>query len=106
MWEIGMGNRYAGQIKQIGAGIEQLAGREVTDCVMQGSESAASASNPETVALWVKDAMSRLDALVEPPVREQIMLHCGHHCAKVNSRPVKSAVARRSKFSSEAAFLD
>ena len=101
-----MANKIAGQINEIGRNIEDLANYELRLKVMEGSEKIVSSSNPAKVAEWVRGAMDRLDALVDEPTRQQIMLNCGYNCILVNSRPLDGARARRRRFASEAAFLE
>jgi hypothetical protein len=96
--------KTAGQIREIGGNIEQFAGAKARGEIMAGSEPAA-ASRPEKVALWVKEAMERLDALAPPAKREQIMLACGYNCIALNSRPMEAARTRRKKYPDEEAFL-
>jgi hypothetical protein len=66
-----MTRKTAGQIKEIGGRIEQFAGAKVRREVMAGSEKAAAASSAETVALWLKEAMDRLDAIATPVQSEK-----------------------------------
>ena len=101
-----MANKTAGQINEIGGNVERLAGLEVRAKVMQGSQAIVSSSRPETVALWVKEAMRRLDKLTDDQTRQEIMLTCGYHCILVNPKPLERAMARRQKYPSEAAFLE
>jgi hypothetical protein len=100
-----MANKTAGQIREIGGKIEQYAGAKVREEVMEGSEKAASSSSPEKTALWVKEAIDKLNAKVPPALREQIMTACGHNCIALNSRPMEVAKARRNKYPDEEAFL-
>jgi hypothetical protein len=72
---------------------------------MAGKEQLAASAKPEKVALWVKDAMDRLDAAAAPEMRNQIMTACGHNCLAHNPRPLTAAAARRRKYPSEDAFL-
>jgi hypothetical protein len=101
-----MTRKTAGQLQEIGGRIEQFAGAEVREKVMEGSDKAATFSNPEKVALWVKEAMDRLGAFTPPAKREQIMTACGYNCMALNSRPMETAAARRRKFPDEEAFLN
>jgi len=101
-----MTSKTAGQIEEIGGRIEQFAGAAVSKKVMEGSDKASAASSPETVALWVKEAIDKLDAKIPPEMREQIMTTCGHNCIARNSRPMEAAKARRKKFSDEKTFLN
>jgi hypothetical protein len=57
------------------------------------------------VAIWVKDAMDRLDASTDLAKREQIMLACGYNCFEINKRPMEMAKARHQKYQTEEAFL-
>ncbi len=100
-----MTKKTAGQIQEIGGSIEQFAGAKVREKVMEGSDKAAASSNPAKVALWVKEAIDRLDALTPPARREQIMTACGHNCIALNKRPMEMAKKRRQKYPTEKAFL-
>jgi len=101
-----MTGKMAGQIHEIGGKIEQLAGAEVFSRVMEGSKGAAASSSPEKVALWVKGAMERLDALSGEAQREEIMLACGHNCILVNKRPLDAAKNRRRNYPTEQAYIE
>ncbi len=94
-----------GQLEVLGANIEDLAGRGAREKVMQGQKRLTEKSKPEVVAEWVRGAMERLDAAVDQPARDTIMLRCGHNCAAVNSRPLDSAKKRRSKFKTLDEFI-
>jgi hypothetical protein len=93
------------QIREIGANVERVAGEKVRQEVLAGSERLTASSRPEEVARWVQGAMERLDALVDPEARNQIMLACGHNCARVNKRPLEQARARRARYASLDEFL-
>ncbi len=90
-----------GAIQELAGNVERFAGVQV----MQGSDQLKESTKPDKLAAWVQGAMQRLDALVEEPTRRQIMSECGNNCARVNSRPIKGAVARRAKFASLDEFL-
>lgn len=100
-----MNKKTAGQIQEIGGRIEQFAGAKVREKVMEGSDKTAAFSNPEKVALWVKEAINKLDTLTPSAKREQIMTSCGHNCIALNKRPMESAKTRRRKYPTEEAFL-
>jgi hypothetical protein len=100
-----MTKKTAGQIQEISGQIEKVAGVKVRQQVMNDSEKAAASSNPKDVALWVKDAMDRLDNNIDFVKREEIMLACGHNCCALNKRPMEMAKTRRRKFQTEEAFL-
>jgi hypothetical protein len=59
----------------------------------------------QTVSLWVKEAMDRLDSLTDPDTRQKVMNGCGHNCCKHNYRMVEARRARRLKFLIEEEFL-
>ena len=100
-----MVKKIAGQIKEIGGRIEQIAGAKVRGKVMEGSEETGTSSDTRKIALWVKGAMDRLDAIAEPAKREQVMLLCGYNCAGINRRPIEAAIVRCRKYQTEEAFI-
>ena len=97
--------KTAGQIQEIGGHIEEIAGKKVREKVMEGSEKAAKSSDRVKVALWVKDAVDRLDAAVTPEKCQQIMTACGHSCIAHNKGLANGLKTRRQKHPTEEAFL-
>lgn len=100
-----MGKKTSGQIEEIGGRVEQFAGANLREKVMEDSEKAVVSSDPKEIALWVKGAIDRLDTLTDPGTREQIMLACGYNCIEINKRPMEIARARRQRYPTEEAFL-
>lgn len=92
-------------IREIEENIKQFAGEEVSRKVMEGIELLTNASSEE-LAVWVKGAMGRLDALVDEGTKARIMENCGYSCAVQNRKVIERAVARRKKFDSVDEFLD
>lgn len=86
--------------------IEQYAGPEVCIKVLAGSEKAVKFTNPVDYALWMKEAIDRLDTLTDESTRQQIMRDCGHHCQSVFDKEMKEARERRLKYDTEEEFLD
>ena len=72
---------------------------------MEGSEKVAKSSDRKKVALWVKDAIDRLDASTTPEKCQQIMAACGHNCIAHNDRMAQAIKARRQKYPTEKDFL-
>jgi hypothetical protein len=99
-------SRVRGQIREIEGNVERFAGADVREQVMEGSEGITDSSKPAKVALWVKDAVERLDALVDEGTRNQIMMQCGYNCAMMNSGPIERAKARRRKHVTVDEFLE
>lgn len=93
-----MAKKIAGQIQEIGGQIEHFAGAKVRTKVMAGSEKAAASSDRKEIALWVKDAIDRLDAFTTPEKCKQIMTACGYNCITHNNRLVQAVRARRQKY--------
>jgi hypothetical protein len=85
--------------------IEHYAGKEVSRKVMAGNEDITEKTDKKTVALWVKGAMDRLDALADKKTRIQAMNACGANCAEINKQVIQKAVQRRQKFASLEEFL-
>ncbi len=101
-----MASRSAGQIAQIGGTIQRIAGSDACTKIMAGSQKAAASSSPVEIAQWSRQMLERLDAVLGPGPGGQVMRECGCHCLQVNRRPLLAAVARRSKYPSEEAFLE
>ena len=100
-----MTKKIAGQMEDIGGHIDQFAGIDIRKKVMEGGDKVATLSDMRQLALWVKDAMDRLDASTDPTKGEQIMLACGHNCIEISSRPMQMAKSRHQKYPTEEAFL-
>lgn len=98
--------QHVAQIQEIGQTVERLAGEEIAQQVMAGSEAIKASTKPPKVAAWVKGAMERLDTLTAEPVRAQIMIECGYNCAIANGGVIQRAQARRRKFATNEAFLE
>ena len=95
----------AGQMKEMRDQIEQYAGEEVLAEVFKDSEKAAASTNPVDNALWMKEAIDRLDALTDKETRGRIMSACGRHCNEVFRKETEEAKARRLKYENEEEFL-
>lgn len=92
------------QIPELAQQLEKLAGEEIAARVMAGSERITTTAKPEKAALWLKEAIDRLESLVDPATREQVLLSCGEHCALIHHAGSKAS-ARRRKFATLEAFL-
>ena len=62
--------------------------------------------NPVKRACWVKEAMTRLDELVDDATCVEIMHGNGVNCANHNVGVVKASIKRRSKYETLEAFID
>ena len=93
-------------IKELKKTIERIAGKTVSKTVMQGSEQLTKSSSKKTIALWVRDAIRRLDSTVNENTRRQVMENCGRNCASINKRVIESAKTRRKKFKDLDTFLE
>ncbi len=85
--------------------LEDIAGKSLAEKVMKGSEGITENTDKMETALWTKNAMERLDALVDEKTKVQVMQNCGYNCAKKNSKVIERAVARRKKYASIDNFL-
>jgi hypothetical protein len=100
-----MSDKTAGQIQELGGHIEEFAGLNVREKVMEGSEKIAKSSDRKQIALWVKDAIDRLDSATTPEKRRQIMTACGHSCIAHNKVLAQGLKNRRLKHKTEEDFL-
>jgi len=96
----------AGQMKNMSGHIEQYAGLEVCARVLAGREKAAEFTNPVDYALWMKEAIDRLDAETDTGTRQQIMTACGRSCNIVNHKETEETKERRLKYKTEEEFLE
>jgi uncharacterized protein (DUF849 family) len=64
--------------------LEKVAGNSIAEQVIQGSEQITEKTDKKKTALWVKNAIERLDALADERTRMQVMQNCGYNCAKKN----------------------
>lgn len=63
-------------LTRLACGLEEVAGEEIREAVMLGSEELTSESPGETVIRWTSRAMQRLEALVDEDRRRQILTGC------------------------------
>lgn len=99
-----MTKRELGMVEEIAKNISLLAGEDVRKKFMVGSDTIEKASS-EDVALWVKGAINRLDSLVKPETRNEIMVRCGHDCAQAHKSTIENARKKRQKYKSLDDFL-
>jgi len=95
-----------GMIQQIEGCIEQFAGKDVAQKIMEDSENITEKTGKKKISQWVKNALQKLDAMVDEKTRVRIMQNCGYNCARKNHKVIGRAVARRKKFGSVDEFLD
>jgi len=93
-------------IRTIEESIDRFAGEAVRKKVMEDSDSITEKTDKSRIAEWAKDAMERLDALVDEETRVQIMETCGYKCADVHRSVIYRAKARRKKYKSVDEFLE
>ncbi len=92
-------------IREFGVQVERCASAQVRERVMAGADQLTARSKPEQTALWMKEAVARLDGAVDEPTRRCIMAACGANCSQVNQRVIDRARARRLKYPTEEGFL-
>ena len=100
-----MGKTKHGMLAVLERNIEVLAGKSIAKKVMEGSEKITEKTDKRKTAEWVKQAVEKLDALINEDAKIRIMENCGANCAKVNKKVIQKAKARRSKFRSMDEFL-
>jgi len=95
----------AGPIGEIGERTKQFAGIAVSNIVLQGSDQVLAAADPVKAALWVREAIDRLDTLAGKKSCEKIMAACGRKCQSMNKKVTEEMKARRLEAASEEEFL-
>ena len=100
-----MGKDDVGPIRELERLVGRYAGEDARQQIMAGREGIADAS-AEEVAVWLKEVVDRLDALVDDSTRTAIMESMGFNCAEMNHSHIDRAVAKRQKFDTLDAFLE
>ena len=100
-----MAEPVLGMIEQFGREVEAVTGASVRRQVMAGTESLTPKTKPEEIALWVRDAIDRLDTLTVEDARAKVMENCGVNCAHVNGTVIERGKTRRAKHPTEETFL-
>ena len=63
-------------IEKLNKSLELAVGDETRRAIMEGSESLTSASGPRRKATWVKNAMDRMDSMLDEKTRIEVMERC------------------------------
>lgn len=100
-----MAENDLGMYRVIGDFVEQYAGRETRENVMEGVEELTRVSD-EAKSLWVKGALERLDELLDEEIAAKVMVGCGHACARINGVAVKMGVEKRMRYGSVEDYLE
>jgi predicted transcriptional regulator YdeE len=95
----------AGTMGEISGRIEEFAGADVRQKVMKGKDEIIAAKDPVKGALWMKEAIDRLDSLTDKDTRKKIMTACGRSCNTVNHKDTEEARQLRLLCASEEDFL-
>lgn len=73
--------------------LNEVAGEEVREQVMAGSEGLSALSDRQQVIDWSQQAMARLDALVDPQGRKEIMTGCACQYPRSQLQGIKRTFA-------------
>jgi predicted transcriptional regulator YdeE len=94
------------QIGDMEKRIEKFAGAAVSKKVMQGKEETITAKDPVIGALWMKEAIDRLDKLADKKTCQEIMTACGQKCHSMNSKDTEELKEMRRFCATEEDFLE
>jgi predicted hydrocarbon binding protein len=78
-------------LERFSSGLDEIAGEEIRDRVMKGSEELSSRSSRQEVIDWSKGAMERLDRLVGEEKRKDIMTGCACQYPKSALQEIREA---------------
>jgi predicted transcriptional regulator YdeE len=95
-----------GPLEEFAGRIEQFAGTAVSNKVMKGKDEMLAARDPVKGALWMKEAIDRLDASTTPDKCRQIMTACGRACLAMNIKGMEASKEVRRKCATEEEFLN
>jgi hypothetical protein len=80
-------------LAKFASSLEQVAGGDISEQVMAGSEGLSDLSDRQQVINWSRGAMARLDALVDPQGRKEIMTGCACQYPKSQLQEIKRTFA-------------
>lgn len=95
----------ANLLKEFAAQIIHFAGDAASEKVMQGKDIMLGAKDPVKCALWMKEAVDKLDAVTTPENSQQIMTSCGKACLAMNIKGMEASKEIRQKCKTEEEFL-
>jgi hypothetical protein len=95
-----------GPLTELDRRIRETVGDEAADFIMEGVGDVKNTWKKDRVAIWVKEAMKRMDETLDQEAKEKIMVACGHNCAAHHGAPIAQAVKRREKHEDFEEFLD
>jgi hypothetical protein len=81
-------------LDKFSACLEEIAGREIRDAVISGSECLSDRSMRSEVIAWSRGAMERLDTLVDEKKSRDIMTGCACRYSTAKLEPIKEEYAR------------
>jgi predicted hydrocarbon binding protein len=93
-------------IKQLEICINKISGEEICKKIMDGKEQLKPESSKEKIAIFIKNAIERLDKYVGVDNRLKIMESCGRNCAMINKNVIEKAKKRRNNFKTIDEFLE
>ena len=101
-----MTKKDVAMVQRMAMHLGPLAGDEMRNKVMEGSEQITANSSEKELIDWVKGTMRRLDKLVDEKTRIQLMENCGYDCSSVNKGFIERGKARRRKYRTIDQFLE
>ena len=69
--------------------LDETAGEGIRREVMRGSEALSSEPSPERIIEWTREAMDRLDALVDEDTKRQVLTGCACQYPKADLRQIR-----------------
>jgi predicted transcriptional regulator YdeE len=104
--ETDMQKMVIGPLEEFGGRIEEFAGSEVSKKVMKGKDEMLDAKDPVKGALWMKEAIDRLDTLANKETCVKIMTACGRSCNAHNIKETEECLTMRSMCATEEEYLE
>jgi len=95
----------AGAIREFSKRIEQYAGPEARNKVIQGGVNLTDILDPVKGALDYKEAIDRLDKLVDKTTCGKIMMGCGYTCQSLYDQTAAKVKTIRQQYAAEEEFM-
>jgi hypothetical protein len=78
-------------LNKFSRGLDEIAGKEIRQTIMEGSSHLSTRSSRQEVIAWSKQAMEKLDQLVDEGGRKAVMTGCACQYPKSDLEPIREA---------------
>ena len=81
-------------LSKLSGNLDRTAGEVIRRQVMEGNEVLSAHSSPQEIIAWTKEAMNRIDSLIDEEKRKEIMTGCACNYPKANLQRIRQEYER------------